>query len=84
MGNLAEQLRNERNLSLREECSKHLNKICEEIRKKGVAIFRCPDDNDVTANGMTDFLKNEGFIVKRILWKPWHPYSYTKELEIRV
>ncbi len=83
MANLAEQLRNERRVSLKEKYSKYLGEICEEIRKKGLAEFECPNDCDVTADNMTEFLKNEGFTVKRILWKPWHPRSFTKCLEIR-
>ncbi len=81
--NLAEQLRNERKTILKEKYSDLLPKICTDIRRNGVSYYDCPNDCDSTANNLTEFLKNEGFSVKRILWKPWHPSSYTKRLEIR-
>lgn len=84
MENLAAQLRKERESSLKEKYSNYLEDICNDIRKKGVSEFMCPNDCDATANNLSEFLKNKGFSVTRIMWKPWHPGSYTKMLVIRV
>ena len=82
MANLAEMLRNERKESLKGQFDEILGRICDDIRKKGESIYYCPNDSDKTANNLTEFLRNEGFTVKRVLFKPWHPGSYTKYLEI--
>lgn len=81
--NLAEQLRNERKTLLKNKYNELLPQICAGIRRNGVYDYECPNDCDATANNLTEFLRNEGFTVKRVLWKPWHPGSYTKRLEIR-
>lgn len=83
MENLAEQLRNERKNTLKEKYAEYLNDICDQIRKNGVAIVYMPNDCDKTANNLSEFLRNEGFSVKRIMYKPWHPGSFTKYIEVR-
>lgn len=83
MANLAQQLKKEREGSLKEKYAGYLNDICDQIRKNGVAIVYMPNDCDTTANNLSEFLGNEGFSVKRIMYKPWHPGSFTKYIEVR-
>lgn len=84
MTQLVENLKRERAAIVREKYADKLPMICDKIRKNGVYYYRCPNDCDQTANGMVDFLRAEGFNVKRIMWHPGNPSSYTKELEVTI
>ena len=82
--NAAEQVKMQRAEMLKNKYAHLLVEASEAIRRKGVYEYECPNDCDASANNVSDYFKNEGFNVKRVLWKPWRSDSFTKIVEVQV